>query len=583
MIYKIYASDKRFKAVEFRKGLNVILADRKEESGEKDSRNGLGKTTLINVLHFCFGSDLKKELLPINEISDWTFFIEFDLCGEKIIVSRSIKNAGIVKLDGNLSSFPIKPERDEKDGLYFFNLSDWRKLLGICLFGIPSTTRTKYIPTFRNLISYFIRTGIDAYSKPFTYLRNQNAWQSQVANAFLLGLNWEHASAVQELKDKDKAVKSLNNAIKAGVVLSKGELEAERVRLQRELDKKKKDLSSFKVYPRYQELQNKANSITKEIHMLSNKNLVINKKLERYKESVQLEKAPDSSNVTELYAEAGILFSDILKKKLEEARDFHNKIVQNRKQFLQVEIEEIVNQISINENAILKNTSDRAELMKILKTHGALDEFMFLQGKYVEEKERLEAIKTKIYNIQEISSQKKEIKAERVEVDLKIMRDYEQSRPDWEKAIAGFNENSLALYNEPGNLIINISDKGRCADNAYSFGVEISRGLSEGVGKMKIFCYDLMLVDLFSQRGKIDFLVHDSTMFDSVDSRQTAHALELAYKKGTEGNFQYICAFNSDMLPKSNFSKDFNIDEFVRLTLTDKDEKDCLMGFRFNE
>ena len=57
MIYKIYASDKRFKTIEFKKGLNVILADRKEESGKKDSRNGLGKTTLINILHFCFGSD----------------------------------------------------------------------------------------------------------------------------------------------------------------------------------------------------------------------------------------------------------------------------------------------------------------------------------------------------------------------------------------------------------------------------------------------------------------------------------------------------------------------------------------------
>ena len=153
--------------------------------------------------------------MPINEISDWTFFIEFDLCGEKIIAGRNIKNAGIVKLNSNFSSFPIKPERDKNDDLYFFNLLDWRKLLGICLFGIPSTSRTRYIPTFRNLISYFIRTGIDAYSRPFTYLRNQNAWQSQVANAFLLGLNWEHASAVQELKDKDKAVKSLNNAVKA--------------------------------------------------------------------------------------------------------------------------------------------------------------------------------------------------------------------------------------------------------------------------------------------------------------------------------------------------------------------------------
>lgn len=583
MIYKIYASDKRFKAVEFTKGLNVILADRKEESGKKDSRNGLGKTTLINVLHFCLGSDLKKDLLPVDEISDWTFFIEIDLCGEKIIAGRCINNAGIVKLDGNLSSLPVKPERDENDDLYFFKLSDWRKLLGICLFGIPSTTRTKYIPTFRNLISYFVRTGIDAYSKPFTYFRNQKAWQSQVANAFLLGLNWEHASVVQELKDKDKAIKSLNNAVKAGVVLSKGELEAERVRLQRELDKKKNALSSFKVHPQYQELQDKANSLTKEIHTFSNKNLVIHKKLERYKESVQLEKAPDSSAVTQLYEEAGLYFSDVLKKTLEEARDFHTKIVLNRKHFLRVEIEEIKNQISVNEQAITQNILERAELMSVLQTHGALEEFTLLQEKFVEKKGRLEAIKTRISDIQEISSRTKEIKAERVEVDLKILRDYEQSRPEWEKAIAGFNENSQALYNEPGNLIINISDKGKVIDNAYSFDVEIPRSNSEGVGKMKIFCYDLMLVDLFSQRGKIDFLVHDSTMFDSVDSRQTAHALELAYKKVTENDFQYICAFNSDMLPESNFSKYFDISKFIRLTLTDKDAKDCLMGFRFND
>lgn len=92
-----------------------------------------------------------------------------------------------------------------------------------------------------------------------------------------------------------------------------------------------------------------------------------------------------------------------------------------------------------------------------------------------------------------------------------------------------------------------------------------------------------MLVNLFAERGKINFLFHDSTIFDGVDSRQTAHALEHAHQKAMESGFQYICAFNSDMLPTSDFSKDFNIQKFVRLTLNDQDPKDSLMGFRFNE
>jgi uncharacterized protein YydD (DUF2326 family) len=251
--------------------------------------------------------------------------------------------------------------------------------------------------------------------------------------------------------------------------------------------------------------------------------------------------------------------------------------VQNRANFLQVEIEQIKNQISINDNNIEINTNKRADLMIILETHGALEEFSFLQERLSEKKAKLENIKLKITDIQQISVQKTQIKAEKIELEKKLQRDYEQSRLEWEKAVIGFNENSKSLYNESGNLIINISE------NGYSFNVEIPRSNSEGVGKMKIFCYDLMLVDLLSKQSKINFLVHDSTIFDGVDSRQIAHALERAHEKALESNFQYICAFNSDMLPENDFSKGFNIHNFIRLTLKDQDPKDSLMGFRFNE
>ncbi|WP_298627704.1 hypothetical protein [uncultured Legionella sp.] len=344
MIYKLYASDPRFKSVDFQSGVNVIIADRKEESSDKDSRNGLGKTTFINIMHFCLGADLNKKDLPIEKIEDWIFFMELEIYGEKITASRSISNPNIVKIQGNPTNFPVNVEQDSKDQFQFYKISDWKVLLGMCLFGLPATPKAKYSPTFRNLISYFIRSGIDAYSKPFSYFRGQPAWSIQVHNAFLLGLNWLLASTAQEIKDKSKVVNSLNSAIKFEIEPSKGELEAERIHLQLEFDKDKASLSKFEVHPQYQELQKQANYLTQEIHALSNKNLMLQRKLTRYEESIQSEQVPNESSVELIYKEAGLYFGNALKKTLKEAKTFHKEIIQNRKDFLKVEIEAIKNQ-----------------------------------------------------------------------------------------------------------------------------------------------------------------------------------------------------------------------------------------------
>lgn len=575
MIHKIFANDSRFKSVEFQLGLNVILADKKQESGEKDSRNGLGKTTLINIIHFCLGADLNRGSLPVDKISDWVFFIEMDLFGEKITAARMISNPGIVKVTGKISQLPILAERDTSELFDFYKIEDWKILLGISLFGLNEISNSKYVPTFRNLISYFLRNGTDAYSKPFVYFRSQPSWSIQAHNAFFLGLNWEYVSFSQKIKDKSKAVTSLNQAIKTGIISSKGELEAQRIRLQLEFDNEKIALSLFKVYPQYQKIQESADLLTGKIHDLSNRNLILSRKLTQYEKSIQSERAPDDALVSQLYEEAGVHFGRALKKTLAEAKTFHSEIIQNRKNFLKVEIEHIRNQIESNNKEIDVMISNRSDSMAILKTHGAFEEFTVLQEHLLEKKERLEQIKVKINEIKEMSMRTKDIKAEKIELETKLQRDYEQSRPKWEKAVAGFSENSQALYNEPGNLIINVSESG------YNFDVDIPRSNSEGVGKMKIYCYDLMLVDLFSKLGKINFLVHDSTIFDGVDSRQIAHALEHAHNKAIKEGFQYICTFNSDMIPKNNFTKDFNINKYVRLVLSDQDPKDSLMGFRY--
>jgi len=574
MIHRIWANDNRFKPVEFYAGLNVILAERTLESGQKDTRNGAGKTTLLNIIHFCLGAELYRLSLPKEELANWVFYIKLDLCGQIVTARRSIANPRIIGIDAAIAGAPMAAEEDS-EGVLFYKNDSWKKLLGICLFKIREESSAKYAPSFRSLVSYFTRRGADAYTDPFKHFRNQKTFDWQISNAFLLGLNWLHASEAQEIREKEGAIKALNTAIKAGIILTQGELEAERVRIERELKQESESIKSFRVHPQYKNLQEQANQLTENIHELSNKALLLRRKLERYEKSISDEKPPDSNSVERLFSEAGICFSESIKKSLEETRIFHQTIIHNRELFLKSEIAQIQNDLTSHQDKLKQISDKRAHLLKLLETHGALEEFSLLQERTSEKKGRLETIRNKISDIKEMAIHKKHIKSSKLELETKLQRDYEQNRADWEKAVTLFNENSLALYDEPGNLIINTTE------NGYKLDVIIQKSSSEGVGKMKIFCYDLMLVELMTQREGIDFLFHDSSIYDGVDSRQRALALMHASKKASENGFQYICALNSDMIPYDDLENEFQIDKYLRLTLKDQSPKDSALGFHF--
>ena len=84
---------------------------------------------------------------------------------------------------------------------------------------------------------------------------------------------------------------------------------------------------------------------------------------------------------------------------------------------------------------------------------------------------------------------------------------------------------------------------------------------------MKIFCYDHMLAQFGANiRPSPRLLIHDSTIFDGVDERQVALALELAQRESERWEFQYVCALNSDTLPIADFSPEFDLNQFVRIS-----------------
>lgn len=212
----------------------------------------------------------------------------------------------------------------------------------------------------------------------------------------------------------------------------------------------------------------------------------------------------------------------------------------------------------------------------MLQTHGALEEYTKLQELYLETVGNLNELNKRLEELRKFEEEKSALRIEKERLLQRMRRDYEERHVQIERAIDLFNINSRFLYNVPGTLIIDVSD------NGFRFRVDIRRDGSEGIGNMKTFCYDLMLAQLWSERNPSPcLLIHDSTIFDGVDERQVALALELADRESRRCGFQYICTFNSDMIPQSEFSSDFYFDSFVRLRLTDATDEGGLLGIRF--
>ncbi len=574
MITSVRANRSSFRTVTFQPGFNVVLADRTQDSTKKDSRNGLGKSTLIEILHFALGS--KPE--GLEKLAGWEFTVGLRLAGRSIDVTRAVDDPKRIALTGDIEGISVGTRLDVGRQA---SDTEWIQYLGQAMFGLPAKEKgDKWTPTYRSLISYFIRRGKDAFSDPFGRHRQQQEWDKQVANAFLLGLAWEDAQAFEDLRQKDKALDALRKAARAGVVdgLSGklGELDAERVLLVERADQEQAALKSFRVHPQYREIETQASALTEQIHDLSNENVSDRNLIGFYRQSLEVAVPPDEGDVVRLYEEAGTALPEMVKKRLDDVRSFHAQLVDNRRAFLHDEMQRLELARVQRDDRIKDLTAQRAELLAILRDHGALEEHSRLQRLHLSTVEEIRKLETRIGNLRKVEKGKSDLTVEREHLLQRTRSDYDARGEIRRRAIKAFASHSEALYSEPGTLVIEVAKTG------FKFDVEIPRAKSAGVANMKIFCYDLTLAELWAgKQPSPGMLVHDSLIFDGVDERQVAQALQRAAKVSGERGFQYICTINSDAIHDAEFEPGFDLSEFVRLRLTDESPEGRLLGVQF--
>jgi uncharacterized protein YydD (DUF2326 family) len=210
MIRAIRANQRGFHNATFTPGVNLVLADRSSTAGDKDTTNALGKSTLIEIIDFCLGSNASANKgLRIEALQGWAFTLELTVGNNDIAVTRSTDAPGFVAIKGPTTGWPVQPAAN-KERIVGLEIKKWRSVLAWAWFGLSEpASEPGYKPSARSLLSYFVRNQAAAYNTPFKHFDNQKTWDIQVHNAFLLGLNWEKAATWQHLKDQKNALACL--------------------------------------------------------------------------------------------------------------------------------------------------------------------------------------------------------------------------------------------------------------------------------------------------------------------------------------------------------------------------------------
>lgn len=407
----------------------------------------------------------------------------------------------------------------------------------------------------------------------------QQIGDAQIAISYLVGIDWTIAQQWEVIRQKEKQIRELKRIVGQGVLTevldSAASLRSRLVVAEKKLSKVQNTLSSFRVHEQYHDLEREATTITKNLGELLDENELDRNYIAELEEAMQVEAPPAPTDLSRLYEEAGIILPELVRKRYDDVLNFHQSVVRNRRSYLQAEYTAAMERVRLRDTKRKELDYRRSELMKMLKSHGALEQFTSLQEEHGRLRGEVEALRLRYDAASKLEKTNSSLDSDRTRLFERLQQEFTERSSVLDDAIRTFADIVDELYGEPGQLEFHPTH------NGPELRPNIPGDRSKGIGNMELFCFDMMIQRLCAGQGiGPGFLIHDSHLFDGVDPRQTGRALAVGARIAEITGFQYIVTLNSDTL--SELPQDFNVSEYIlEPRLTDMTESGGLFGIRF--
>jgi uncharacterized protein YydD (DUF2326 family) len=590
MIVSIESSLKTFKTVHFRPGLNVLLSDRAVNSTDKQTRNSAGKTSLIEVIHFLLGADCDKEsLFRLEELVEHTFKGTFRIAGELMTVARTGSDPSKVFLiSGGEERKEIPRKLDKASGRFYVSNVNWRVCLGHAMFGLPKAEsgtlfEESYTPTFRSMFSYFVRRrNSGAFISPERQAEKQQKWDWQVNLSYLFGLDWQISFEFNKIRAREKTLEELKKAVKIGalgsVIGTVAELRPQVTIAEAKASKLRQNLENFEVLDSYKSLSKQAGQIKTEMQNLTLQSVALNETLDHLQEALRSERPPQRSDIQQLYATAGIELPGVALRRFDDVNSFYESVVANRRIHLDQEISDVRLRISDVNSGLSLLDEERSGILRTLQGRGALDDFLAMQRNLADIDASAASLRERFKAAEALEGESTKLDIDRANLKRKLQEDHAVREKALDNAILIIADTISELYDDrAGRFVV------EATENGPEFRIFIEGDRGGGIANMEIFCFDLALLKIVTQRyGGPGFLIHDSHLFDGVDERQVAAALRYGHKTLTMLQQQYIITMNSDIFDRLPVDESTDLQASVLgARLSDHTEDGGLFGFRF--
>ena len=540
-LVRLSSDHESFKTVNFNpRGLTLIVGARSKRG---QTYNGVGKSLIVEILHFCLGAN-KNEEFEIK-IPQWEFVLEVEIAGEKHSISRNTSKQKVVYLDNTEIKLAA--------------LNEW---LESRLFNIPECVSGL---SHRALIPRFLRRGQKQYIDP-REVDDFTPYECLVRNAFLLGVDVELIARKQVLRAEIKSLQDLRKNFKNDPLLREfysggKDADIQLSHIEKQLEALGQARDGFIVAENYYELQKSADTLATNIESDKNEIFLAKSAIDNIARSMTEQPDLPLERVKALYGELTEIFRTDALKRLEDVADFHRRLLENRLARLSQEKLRILSSIGVLEKALQIKQSSLNEQLKVLGEATALDQYTAVVN-------QIAALTGDAQKLRDYKAIQLEYSNRAADLDGKLSEEVihtnaylEDTKQIRERNFSVFSSYVEKFYPKaPAGITLHNDDGNN--QTRFKLDVRVENDSSDGINEVRIFCYDLTILTL-RQGHKVDFVFHDSRLYANMDVRQRAALFRTAHEVANRLGYQYIATLNPDTI--SGMDNEFTSEEMYNI------------------
>lgn len=577
---RLYSNKPKFFApIDFKPGVNVVLAEiRLPQNKQKDTHN-LGKTTFGRILDFALLSKKDGNFFLFKNIEifkDFVFFLEIELdSGKYVTIRRSVKEA---------TKIAFKYHESAGQDFSALSLQNWDQQ------NIPFTRARELLDSllewktlkpwsFRKLLGYLLRSQ-DDYQNVFQlhkFLSKHSDWKPFLAH--LLGFNGHLIEEFYDIEKQLTETKNLSSNLEKESGSSFEDLsKIESILLVKkdEYETKQKLLDDFDF--RFQDrdkTQKLVNKLDSQIAFLNERRYSLNLTKQKIKNSLEEEKTLfDIQEAERLFHEAGLLFSGMLKKDFEQLVTFNKVITEERRSYLQADLAEINNELNEISRKLSDYGKNRSNILSFLSDQDIFHKYKIISNELValrseidllsQKSDSLRRLKELRSNIRTLSEQKNKLQ-ELIEADIESQSSNSKSTFSFIRLF--FNEIIKEVIDRTAILTVSVNQEGHLDFNAEILdksGKSSSANLGHTYQKLLCIAFDLAILRAHLDENFPRFVFHDG-VFESLDNRKKRNLISVIKRYADLGIQPIITLIDSDLPHGSNDSPIFSQEEIIKL------------------